>query len=128
MVIGLIQAIPGIVFQILQWTVDLTSMAINSGGPSGNFYASDASQPLQAGIAAGFIVIVIVFIVISFIWNAAMIFAFPLVMEHDIGPIEAIKISVSAVFRNLGRGLWRAPLDVWLGLARVFARGRLRNG
>ncbi len=92
MVIGLIQAIPAIVFQILQWTTDLSRLAAGSGG----------SEPLQTGLMLGLITVFFVYFIFQLLWNAALIFAIPLIMEHDIGVLEAIKFSFAAVFGNLG--------------------------
>jgi uncharacterized membrane protein len=39
---------------------------------------------------------------VSIIWGLAFIFALPLLSEHDISPIEALKLSASAVSSNIG--------------------------
>lgn len=102
MVLGLIQAIPGIIFQVIQWTVDLSTIALNPGGGNGTFYQSSAADPLQAGLAFGLVVMFFVYFAFQLIWNAALIFAIPLIVERDIGVVEAIKVSLSAVFSNIG--------------------------
>ena len=102
MVLGVIQAIPGIIFQIIQWTVDLSRIAVGSRGSSSTFYQSSGPDMLQAGLAGGLLIVALVYLVFQLIWNAALIFAFPLVMENDIGVVDAIKLSLSAVFGNLG--------------------------
>ncbi|MEQ1605991.1 MAG: hypothetical protein ABL999_14090 [Pyrinomonadaceae bacterium] len=102
MIVGIIQAIPGIIFQIIQWTVDISRLVGGSGAVDQTFYQSGGIEPLQAGLAAGIFVVFFVYIVFQMIWNAALIFAIPLIVEHDIGVIEAIKVSFSAVFGNLG--------------------------
>jgi len=102
MIVGVIQAIPGIIFQIVQWTIDLTQLAVDMNGSSGNFYQSNDFEPLQTGLVFGMVIIFLVYFIFQMIWNAVLIFAIPLIMEHDIGVIEAIKTSLSAVFSNIG--------------------------
>lgn len=102
MVIGLIEVAPAVVFQILQYTMDFARMGITSRQSSGDFYQSSEVSPLLAGFTAGYIILIFGFIVFQFIWNAAFMFAIPLVLETNIGPGEAIKISLSAAFANLG--------------------------
>jgi uncharacterized membrane protein len=43
-----------------------------------------------------------VYLVLVFFWRLAFIFVFPLMAERDIGPIDALKLSVNAVLANLG--------------------------
>src|SRR5689334_9503448 len=52
MVLGLIQAIPGIVLQIFQWTIDFASLmgAPPTTGGTDFFQASSGPTPLQSGV------------------------------------------------------------------------------
>lgn len=119
MVVGVIQAIPGIIFQVVQWTVDLSQFAAGMGGSSGDFYQSDDIGPLQAGLAFGMIIIFLVYFAFQLIWNAVLIFAFPLIMEYEIGIVDAIKTSLSAVFSNLGGIIVLSILGGLVGLLGV---------
>jgi membrane-anchored glycerophosphoryl diester phosphodiesterase (GDPDase) len=56
-----------------------------------------------AGLAFGVIIVFLGFMVFQLIWNAALIFAIPLVVENDIGVTEAIKLRLSAVL-----AIWEA--------------------
>lgn len=106
MVVGLIQSIPGIIFQIMQYTVDLARLAgLDKLSPAGRGDFYQASSP-DVGIATGlslvFILFVIGFSLFSIVWNLAFQFAVPLIIEHDLGVGEAIKLSISAALGNLG--------------------------
>jgi hypothetical protein len=99
MVLGLIQAIPGIIFQIVQYTVDLSRLM--AGGRAGGAEFYQVSGP-QAGLTAGLIILFIGYFLFQMLWNAALTFAIPLVVEHDASIGEAIRLSFGAVFSNLG--------------------------
>ena len=104
MVVGLIQAIPGLILQILQYTVDIARLSgIGSSRGAGTFFQSDAPDfgALQ-GLSIVFIFVVIGLSLFSVIWNLLFQFAVPLIIEHDLSIGEAIKLSISAAFANLG--------------------------
>jgi len=103
MVIGLIQMIPAIIFQIIRIGVDVGRIGMDSGRGNTEFYQSSGlPNPILAGLTVGVIVILIGFVIFQVIWNAAFMFAIPLVLETNIGAGEAIKLSLSAVFSNIG--------------------------
>ena len=104
MVIGLIQIAPTIVFQIIQYAIDFTRLGLISTGRNTDLYQSQSPEisPLLAGLTFGYIILFLGFIVFQVIWNAVFIFAVPLVLENDIGTGEALKLSMSAVFSNVG--------------------------
>jgi hypothetical protein len=103
MVIGLIQMIPAIIFQIIRIGVDIGRIGMDSGSRNADFYQSSGiPNPILAGLTFGVIVIFIGFIIFQIIWNAAFMFAIPLVLETNIGAGEALKLSLSAVFGNIG--------------------------
>lgn len=104
MLIGLVQAIPGIIVQVLQWTVDLPQML---GGRGSDAAAPTlGAYPMISGMLAIFFIGYFLF---QMVWNAALIFAIPLIVEHDVSIGEAIRLSLSAVFGNIG-GL----ISLWL--------------
>lgn len=123
MVVGLIEAIPGIIFQVIQWTVDFAPRTVGGTGGDTTFYQGTGGmpEPVMAGLAMGFLVVVLGFLVFQIIWNAAFIFAIPLVLETDIGVGEAIKLSLSAVFGNLGGIILLMILGALVALLGVIA-------
>lgn len=102
MVLGLIQAIPGIAVQILQYTVDLASLVAPAARSGGDFYQAPDAGLLQTGIMGWMFVAFFGYFVFQMIWNAALTFAIPLVIEKDVSIGEAITLSLGAVFSNLG--------------------------
>lgn len=103
MVVGLIQAVPGIIFQILQYTVDIARFAGGSGLSNGNFYqSSPAPTGLPMGVTFGFVILMIGYLIFQIIWNLSLTFAVPLIVENDISIGDAVKLSLGAVFSNLG--------------------------
>jgi uncharacterized membrane protein len=106
MVVGLIQSVPGIIFQGVRFGVDITQAiteGISGKPPSGGFYASDGSD---IAIAGGFTLLIIVltavFLIFSIAWGITFSFALPILAEYDLGPIEAIKLSARAGWGNAG--------------------------
>ena len=108
MVLGLIQAIPGILFQVLQYTTDLSRLF---GGPS-----VSGAGAVGTGLMTGFVILFIAYFVFQMIWNAALVFAIPLVIERDAPLGDAITVSLSAVFANLGGLFVLAILNSLVGL------------
>lgn len=107
MVIGVIQGIPTVIFQIFRLTVDVANIFSRGVAPParrGDFF--QATQPDLSGILAGLSALVIIvsigFIVFSIIWTLVFFFAVPLVIDRNLGPIDAIKMSASAAMGNFG--------------------------
>lgn len=104
MVIGLIQSIPGIIAQVVQYGVRFAALGLGGkrGGDFEFFQVSDRDMAISSGLIILFIVIFIAFMVFSFAWWAVFFFAIPLVIEHDMGAVDAIKMSARAAMSNLG--------------------------
>ncbi|MFT3743355.1 MAG: hypothetical protein QM785_03575 [Pyrinomonadaceae bacterium] len=101
MVIGLIQSIPGVIAQILRFTIDIGQLGLSGRNGSVDFYQAD-KDILAGGLAIVAVVVGLVFAVIAIIWWMVMFFAVPLAMENDISPIDAIKLSAKAAMSNVG--------------------------
>ena len=91
MVIGLIQSVPGVIIQIIQYAVRLADFGLGGRrGRSFDFYqASNPSPYLAGGMLIVVIVAALVLIVISLLWWACFFFAIPLAMEYDLSPVDA---------------------------------------
>jgi hypothetical protein len=105
MVIGLIQSIPGIIAQVIQYGVQFAEMGLNGGRSRGLdfFQASSGTDfALSGAVILIGLLVVVGFMVFGFIWWAIFFFAVPLVMEYDMGAVDAIKTSVRAAMANMG--------------------------
>ncbi|MFZ1700103.1 MAG: hypothetical protein WBO10_09605 [Pyrinomonadaceae bacterium] len=102
MVIGLFQSIPGVIAQMVQYGVRFSQLASGGNGDFTFFQISNRDFALSSGLMILFAVIFIGFMIFSFVWWAVFFFAIPLVMEHDMGAIDAIKLSARASLSNIG--------------------------
>ncbi len=103
MVIGLIQAIPGIIAQFIQYGVRFGNLGLNGGSGDVSFFqASERDLAIGGGLMVLLIVLAVGFIIFSVVWWAIFFFAIPLAMEHDLAPMEAIKLSARAGMSNIG--------------------------
>lgn len=125
MVIGLIQSIPGVIFQIIRFSVDIAQIfsGINRGGSSrGTFYQSGLPEfGISEGLSIFMIVFALLFMIFSILWNIVFAFAIPLALEKDLGAIEAIKLSAKAAFSNIGGLILLMILGVLAGILGVLA-------
>ncbi len=125
MVVGLIQSVPEIIAQILRLTVNIGQLGL-TGFDNKDYQFYTAADPKFA-IASGFLaiaaIVAIVFVIFSVVWRVLLFFALPLAMEHDMAPMDAIKLSVRAAMSNVG-GLILLfifeALIILLGLAMCF--------
>jgi hypothetical protein len=104
MVIGLIQSIPGVISQVIQYSVRFAQLANGGGRSNVSFSQSSAGPDLAiAGVTLVIVIIaVVVGIAIGFFWWAIFFFAIPLAMERGLPVVEAIKLSARAAMANLG--------------------------
>lgn len=125
MVVGLIQSVPGIIFQVLRLTLDLTNIIGNGAGSSGRSDQFQGSIPnisaLLAGISAMVILTLIGFALFAAVWQIVLLFAVPIVLENDVSPIDAIKLSISAAFSNIGGLILLIILQMLVGLLGLVA-------
>jgi len=103
MVIGLLQAIPGIIMQGIQFTFRFAELGMR-GNRNGDFdyFQSSGVNALGAGVLLIIALVGIAFAILGIVWWACFFFAIPLAMEHDLGPVDAIKLSARAAMANIG--------------------------
>lgn len=121
-VVGLLQSIPGIISQIVQFTFDLTDIArkARGGSGSGDFYQSDETgAAIAGGLLFLYLLFAAAFFLFSIAWAITFAFALPLVIEHDLGPVEAIKLSARAGWSNVGGIIFLFILQILLAIAGV---------
>ncbi len=124
MATGLIQSIPSIIWTVIDLSVNLTSIIAELGtiGNTGTFYQSDsAAVPFLAGLTVAYVALGLFFLVVSVLWHFTFIFALPLLAEHDLGPIEALKLSASAAWGNVGGLALLFLLQIGIALVGVLA-------
>lgn len=124
MLVGLIQAIPGIIIQIVQMTTDVARIFIENRGRNGSIFLQ-SSGASEAAFAGGILIFALVFgviaIIVGFAWAISFYFAFPLIIEHNLGVVEAITTSARAGWSNFGGLLLLIILEILLAIAGVFA-------
>lgn len=124
MLVGLIQAIPGLIFQILQFSVDIARLA--GVGPAAGtinreFFQTSGSEIAGIGIGVFLLIVGLFLFVLMILWTIAFQFAVPLIIEHDLGVVEAIKLSATAGFANAGSMIVLFILVGLVGLVGVLA-------
>jgi uncharacterized membrane protein len=106
MVIGLIQSVPEVIGQVLRVGIQFGQIGLDSNRGGSYDYFQSSKPDIISGIAAGAIVIIaivaLVLILFAVVWRFLLFFAIPLAMEHDIGAMDAIKLSIKAAGANVG--------------------------
>ncbi|HEX3101487.1 MAG TPA: hypothetical protein VHQ01_06845 [Pyrinomonadaceae bacterium] len=103
MVIGLIQAIPEIIGQILRVVVQFGQIGLNGGRDRDfDFYAPKAPELLAGGLLIVVAIVALVLILFGVIWRVLLFFAIPIALERDLSPVDAMKLSAKAAMSNLG--------------------------
>ena len=124
MVVGLIQSLPGIVWTVIDYGANIASL-VGGGignGSSGNFYQADGFEsPILAGITAAYVVLGLLFAIVSVVWGITFIFALPILAEHDVSPTEALKLSARAAWSNIGGIILLILIQVLIAIAGVLA-------
>ncbi len=127
MIVGFIQAIPSIIFAILQYVLDFTRVATQilgqQGIGSGTFYQNSGGTELAiaGGLLAVYLLVVVAYFVIAIAWYVSFAFALPLVIENDINAIDALKLSVKAGWGNFGGLIFLAFLGGLIAFVGVLA-------
>jgi len=104
MAVGLIQAIPTILATILNTGLNFGRLGIMLSNPEAMRQAQRTGDlgPAEAGLTLALVAFYLVFLVVTIVWALVTYFAIPLVMEYDLSPIEAVKLSAKASFANIG--------------------------
>lgn len=117
MAIGLIQIAPMILLNIIQFAFNIGRLGLIFSNPEAIRQVQRTGE-LGAGEAAltfGMSIVYFAILIIWIVWAIAMAFVVPLVLEHDLSPIEAIKTSARAAFSNLGGLIVAGLLAVLVG-------------
>lgn len=108
-IVGLIQSIPSIIWTIFSFALNIGSTMVQIiQQQTGRRYGMEFASPNDAAplIAGGMLVIVLigafVMLIFSIAWGITFYFVYPLIADHDMQPMDAIKLSFSAAWSNLG--------------------------
>lgn len=127
MVIGVIQAIPGVIGQFLQFGFRLSELGLGRRGSKVGdydfFQAADPDLAIAGGVLFIVLIVATVFMIFTLIWTAVFFFAVPLAVENDIGPIDAIKLSAQAALSNIGGLIVLFIFEALVGLIGVLLCG-----
>jgi uncharacterized membrane protein len=104
MVLGLIEALPGIVAQVVRLGVQFGDIGSRRGRGGYNFFAqSDMGPALAGGILIIAIIVGIGFFLFAIAWQITFKFALPILTENsDMGIGDVIKLSARAGWSNIG--------------------------
>jgi hypothetical protein len=119
MVIGLIQAVPGIIVQCLQFGVRLGELGLGSGSKNGDydfFQSSGPELPIAQGLLIVLGLVIVVIAIFAMVWALMFSFAIPLAMEHDLGPVDALRLSARAAMANIGGLILLVIFEALVGL------------
>lgn len=122
MLLGLIEAVPGILAQIFRLVIQVGDAVTRQG--SRGVYSSSNSDIMPA-LAGGILIVAIVgglgFMLFAIAWHITFRFGLPLITEHDLTLSEAIKLSARAGWSNIGGIILLSILEALVGLAGVIA-------
>jgi uncharacterized membrane protein len=109
MIVGLVQSIPRILGDMIGIFANVAQIAmLPMSGRDRDFFQS--SQPEFQGLPFAItgvmlvvaLIVMVVFIIIALVWRVAFFCAIPLMLEHEMSPMDAIKLSIQAGFANVG--------------------------
>ncbi len=130
MAVGLIQAIPGIITQGVQYTMDFGNVAreiLEQQQRRGNTHFLAQSSNTDFALSGGILVFAIISGIILFIfaiaWSVTFYFAIPLVADKDLGIGEAISTSARAGWSNIGGIIILAILQGLISILGALACG-----
>jgi len=110
MVAGIVQSIPGIIYQAIQYATDIAHLADpSSDSGSSNFFQADTTAAAVGGLS---LIVVIGFAFLAAVWNLMFMFAIPLIVENDISVTDALKASINAAVENV----WGLILLILIGI------------
>ncbi len=118
MIIGLIESIPQMLNFVLSMVFNVASLFIPQDGRNSStfFQSSGASPAISGAIVVLIVAAFIVFFILWIGWVVVFYFAIPLTFEHDLGPVETIKLSARAAWANFGGIVGLGVVSFFVGL------------
>jgi uncharacterized membrane protein len=107
MVVGLLESVPQIVLQILNFFFSFAQAFVQGmGAPKPRYQNSLMAADPSIAFAGGFLIIMLLivfaFVIFGILWRITFMFAAPLIIEKNLAPIDAIKLGARAGFSNAG--------------------------
>lgn len=97
-VVGLIQSIPSIIWTLLSFALNIGSTLLQmiqsqTGRGYGSNFAmqNDAAPMIAGGMIVLIVVVAFILLLFSIAWGITFFFALPLVAEHEVSAMDAIK-------------------------------------
>ena len=120
MVVGLISMIPEIIGQGMRLTVNFADLGLRSGSRD-EFQSSDSQFALAGGMLAFVIIVGLALFLVSIALRITLFFALPLIIEHKLGAVDAMKLSAQAAWANVGGLILLFLLEFVVALIGVLA-------
>jgi len=121
MVAGLIQSIPGIIITVVQYTVDFARLIEPRTVDRGDFFQARSADATLSGLSLWLVVVIIGLTLSAVVWQVALSFAIPLILERNLGVVDALTLSARAAVSNVGGLIVLVILECLLGLLGLFA-------
>lgn len=120
MAVGIIQSIPEMFGQGLRFTVEFADF-FSRNGSSDQFQADETRIALAGGLMALFIIVGLAIFLMAIILRISLFFTFPLIIEHKLGAVDAMKLSARAGWSNFGGIILLFILEFFVALIGVLA-------
>ena len=117
---GLLQGIPQVIGQLLGFMLNFAQVFLTGLDPPdrrGDLFApDDAGLAIAGGILIFILIVVIVMLIFAIIWRIVFFSIIPLVVEFDLNPMDALKLSARAGWANAGGIIVLSILEGLVGL------------
>ena len=120
MVVGIIQSIPEMFGQGLRFSVNIADIFSRSGN-SDHFQSDGVGIALLGGLTAIIVMVGLAIFLMAIILRISLFFAFPLIIEHKLGAVDAMKLSARAAWSNLGGLILLFILEFFVALIGILA-------
>lgn len=124
MVVGLIQMIPSIIYQVFDVSIRFSNVGVESilAGSNSRSGELDPSIIFASGYFIVIMIVAVLLMIFSIIWAISFAFAIPIAMENEsLSPIEALKLSARASWGNVGGIIVLAILSFLIAIGGVLA-------
>jgi hypothetical protein len=98
MIVGIVQSIPEIIAQVFRISVDIGRIGLTGSSRQ----MGDTGFAIASGVMIMAVIVGLIFVLIAAVWRILLMFAVPLVMDFDLSPIDAMKLSARAAMSNIG--------------------------